>query len=396
VSESQWAALLDLPGVERRAAVEVASSFALRELTTRSFALDAADEEALDACWALASEIGLHRALLPETLGGAELELDAFLACLEEVAFGDAGVALLILLCNAAFELLPAELMAGIPPRARWALVLPQGRPSGEALQLSPGDEHRAGGARLRGRLRGALGAFGADGFVIALAGAEPVALAGAEPVALAASADGLEIVRDDAQMGMRAARAAELNFAQAPVRRLLAGAGADGDGHRDGAVDSDGAGAGWAGAVEQTRALVHLGTAAIARGVARRAHAIAFAYAHDRRQGGAPIIEHGLIVDMLGGMAARLGRAPSAGSLSGGSPNGRAARSPAEALAIKIAASEAALESAIDSVQVFGGAGYVREAGAEKLMRDAKYCALFPTANWLARDELVRRARVG
>jgi hypothetical protein len=34
-------------------------------------------------------------------------------------------------------------------------------------------------------------------------------------------------------------------------------------------------------------------------------------------------------------------------------------------------------------------------DTGAEKLMRDAKYCQLYPQRNWLAHDELMRRDRV-
>jgi hypothetical protein len=33
-------------------------------------------------------------------------------------------------------------------------------------------------------------------------------------------------------------------------------------------------------------------------------------------------------------------------------------------------------------------------ETGVEKLMRDAKYCQLFPEPNWVAADELMARER--
>jgi alkylation response protein AidB-like acyl-CoA dehydrogenase len=44
----------------------------------------------------------------------------------------------------------------------------------------------------------------------------------------------------------------------------------------------------------------------------------------------------------------------------------------------------------ATDAVQVFGGTGYMRETGAEKLMRDAKCLQLWPEPNWVARERLV------
>jgi alkylation response protein AidB-like acyl-CoA dehydrogenase len=46
--------------------------------------------------------------------------------------------------------------------------------------------------------------------------------------------------------------------------------------------------------------------------------------------------------------------------------------------------------------VQVFGGTGYMVETGIEKLMRDAKYCQLFPEPNWVAHDEMMRIERAG
>jgi len=64
------------------------------------------------------------------------------------------------------------------------------------------------------------------------------------------------------------------------------------------------------------------------------------------------------------------------------------------QALAVKIAATDAAVASTTDAVQVFGGTGYMVETGIEKLMRDAKYCQLFPEPNWVAQDELMRSER--
>ena len=64
----------------------------------------------------------------------------------------------------------------------------------------------------------------------------------------------------------------------------------------------------------------------------------------------------------------------------------------PDEALAIvaKISATDAAVATTTDAVQVFGGAGYMVETGIEKLMRDAKCLQLLPEPNWIARDLLL------
>src|ERR1035437_6034354 len=130
------------------------------------------------------------------------------------------------------------------------------------------------------------------------------------------------------------------------------------------------------------TETVLRAGTAAIARGIARRAYEMAMEYANARRQTGVAIIEHGAVSDLLGAMAVRLAipLPTSAGET--------------QALAAKIVQTDAAVATTTDAVQVFGGTGYIRETGVEKLMRDAKYCQLFPEPNWVAQDELMRLER--
>ena len=108
----------------------------------------------------------------------------------------------------------------------------------------------------------------------------------------------------------------------------------------------------------------------------------MAMEYANARRQTGVAIIEHGAVSDLLGAMAVRLAipLPTSAGET--------------QALAAKIVQTDAAVATTTDAVQVFGGTGYIRETGVEKLMRDAKYCQLFPEPNWVAQDELMRLER--
>ncbi|MQA76540.1 MAG: hypothetical protein GEU88_19830 [Solirubrobacterales bacterium] len=165
--------------------------------------------------------------------------------------------------------------------------------------------------------------------------------------------------------MGLRSAAAADLGFVRARVDAAARGGAA--------------------------RALVLWGLAAIARGIARRAYELALAYAEARRQGGAAIAEHGAVRSMLAGMAARLSDPSDLPSR--GESDGSAEPAPAAlgaALAAKARATDDALAIATDAVQVLGGTGYTREAGVEKLMRDARYCQLYPEPSWVARDRLL------
>jgi alkylation response protein AidB-like acyl-CoA dehydrogenase len=181
----------------------------------------------------------------------------------------------------------------------------------------------------------------------------------------LAASTPGLQIEACEHQLGLRAAAAARVSLAGAAP---------------EAAVRADGAAA----TVEASMGLLRAGCAAIARGVARRAHEMALEYAQGRIQGGVPIIEHDAVRRMLAAMSVRLSAEPAAPGVE---------LDATAALAAKIAATEEGMATSTDAVQVFGGTGYMHETGVEKLMRDAKYLQLWPEPNWIAEDELMRRA---
>ncbi len=340
--------------------VAVVRDFTAREVLSRTEALDSAAGGAFAAVWRGLVELGLDRALLADELGGVGLDIDDFLCVLEEVAVGDAGVALAVLLNNAVTVSLPAEMAAGLPAGARWALAFAPGggEPAGARVELT----RDSGLLRVTGRLAAVLGTAGADGVVVAVRAPEPTLFA------VATGTVGLIVRPDPAQLGLRAAGSADVIFDDVSAVRAP----------HTVALES------------RVRALVWRGAAAIARGIARRAREIALAYAHNRIQGGMPIVEHGAVSDMLAEMTVRM----FAGTES---QLGAPLDDPRVALAHKIAASDAAMATTIDAVQVMGGIGYMIDTGpnnVEKLMRDAKYCQLYPEPNWLGRDELMRLDR--
>lgn len=347
--------------VEHAEMIGMARDLARRELAPRAAALDAGEDSALAECWGALVEVGLDRALLGEELGGAGIGLDDLLAVLEELAWGDGGVALSVLLCNAALSTLPPEMVAAAPAGARWALV-----PVASGVEAEQHDGGPAGTSVL------GLGAWGADGILIAFRDGRLLSHAAG------AVAPGLHVEREQAQLGLRGAPAATI------------GLELGGDGSASGEDDARVAGG-------DSFALLRLGIAAIASGIARRAHQLAQEYALERRQGGVAIIEHDAVRDMLGAMAVRLrsraysGRAPSSAMHAGA--GGEDTLDPVDAIVAKVTETDAAVATSTDAVQVFGGTGYMRETGVEKLMRDAKCCQLFPEPNWVAADELMRMA---
>ncbi len=342
-----------ITAAERDEVRAMAQDLAERELIPRAASLDAADGDAFAKCWHLLVELGLDRMLLNEQHGGVELGASDLVATIEAVAVGDGGVAMSLLLSNAALWAFGEEQLADLVDGARWVLV-----PVRDGIDVT----HAEG--QLHGGTRCALGAHRADGFVILATGARPAMWA------VPAGSDGLKTERDVAQLGLRAACAASIELAGVTV------SAADGDESQRPAR------------VARVQALLHMGTAAIARGIERRAHEMALAYALERRQGGVSIIEHDAVSDMLSAMQVRIARGsqiPARWDETAGDP--------ASAVWAKISATDDAVASTIDAVQVFGGTGYMIETGIEKLMRDAKYCQLFPEPNWIARDDLPRGA---
>ena len=305
---------------ERRELIETAADVARSRIAPHAEALDAADEAAIDACWEEVRALGLDRALAGDD-EQPPLPAADVLAMIEELAVADAGFALLVLLHAVA-----AAAAAGAVPDGGRATVL-----------LAPGGDERAFGF--------APGAVGAAAFVLAAPDGARVAAPAAPP----------HPVPD--QMGLRAARAGVVALG-------------DGEGEPAAAIP--------------VRALVLDGLAAIAAGIARRAWALASAYAADRRQGGVPIAEHGAVRALLAEIA--LARDAGAPALDAGA-------SEAAALARKLRAADAALAAATAAVQVFGGSGYMCETGAERLMRDAMCLRLWPQPPWAARARLVEEA---
>jgi len=114
---------------------------------------------------------------------------------------------------------------------------------------------------------------------------------------------------------------------------------------------------------------------AAIAMGTAQRAYEKAASYARERYQFGTTIINHPEIQRMLGTMRMKLGvgRVAYMDVFNGGER---------DAGLTKAYCTEAALEIAVDAIQIHGGYGYMHEYGVEKIMRDCKVLQLLGERN--------------
>jgi len=119
------------------------------------------------------------------------------------------------------------------------------------------------------------------------------------------------------------------------------------------------------------------IGIAAQALGIASGAYELALAYSKERKTFGKPIAEHQAIQFKLADMAteieaARLLCLKAAWLKDNGQPYGRASA------AAKLFASDVAMRTTVEAVQIHGGYGFVKEYHVERLMRDAKITQIY------------------
>ena len=129
---------------------------------------------------------------------------------------------------------------------------------------------------------------------------------------------------------------------------------------------------------------------AAGASGVMRRALDESVAYAKERKTFGVPIGQHQLIQALLADMAIRLEATrllyqKAAYNLDHG------VRDPIVSSYAKAFGADAAMQTTIDAVQIFGGNGYTKEYPVEKLMRDAKVLQIYEGTSQIQRLVIAR-----
>jgi acyl-CoA dehydrogenase len=130
---------------------------------------------------------------------------------------------------------------------------------------------------------------------------------------------------------------------------------------------------------------------AAGATGLMRRALDECVAYAKERKTFGTAIANHQLVAAMIAEMgiraeATRLLYLKAAWNLDSG------VRDPIVSSYAKGFGADAAMQTAVDAVQVFGGNGYVKEYPVEKLMRDAKVLQIYEGTSQVQRIVIAKQ----
>ena len=137
------------------------------------------------------------------------------------------------------------------------------------------------------------------------------------------------------------------------------------------------------------------IGIAAQALGIAAGAYELALAYSHERKAFGKPINEHQAVAFKLADMAMKIEAAKMMVYRAAWLKDQGMDYAQAAAMA-KLYASEVAMESTVEAVQVHGGYGFVKEYHVERLMRDAKITQIYEGTSEIQRIVISRNVIKG
>ena len=376
---------------EERLLQSTAREFAQREIAPGAVERDEVERYDRSLFTAMGA-LGLTSAPFPESVGGAGFSYLGWTLVMEEL--GAADMAMAVSLSVHILSQYPVVTWGTDEQRARW---LPSMQ-SGEALGAFALTEPHAGSdaAALRMRAVRVGESYRLDGTKIWISNAPEadryLVFATIDPSAgsrgitaflVEKGMAGFRFGAHERKMGIRACPATELIFegCEVPLANRL---GAEGDGYRI-ALSALGEG--------------RISIAAACVGLARAGLEAAARYLGERQAFGVPLAEQQGLRFMLAEMARDVAAARALTREAASAKDRGEPLAEVSSLA-KWMASDAAMRVTTDAVQLFGGTGYSRETGVERLMRDAKGAQIYEGTNQIHREivagEVLKRAGSG
>jgi len=382
---------------EERLLQATSREFAQREVAPGAIERDEAERYDRSLFTSMGA-LGLTAAPFPTEVGGAGFSYLGWTLVMEEL--GAADMAMAVSLSVHILSQYPVVTWGTDEQRARWLPAMQSGEALGAFALTEPhagsdavairtraervgGTADGPGAYRLTGTKIWISNAPEADRYLV-FATVDPEAgPAGITAFLVEKGMAGFRFGAHERKMGIRACPAAELVFegCEVPVANRL---GAEGDGYRI-ALSSLAEG--------------RISIAAACVGLARAGLEAAAAYLGERQAFGGPLSDQQGLRFMLAEMARDVAAARAL------TREAAAAKDRGEPLAevsslAKWTASDVAMRVATDAVQLFGGTGYSRETGIERLMRDAKGTQIYEGTNQIHREivagEVLKRDGVG
>jgi hypothetical protein len=376
---------------EERLLQETAREFARREIAPTAIERDEAERYEPAIFRGMAS-LGLTGAPLPESVGGGGFSYLGWTLVMEEIGAADMSCA--VMLSVHILSQLPVVQFGTQEQIERWLPPMVAGEVMGAFALTEPGAGSDAAALRTRAtpspdgtsyRLDGSkiwISNAGVAGHYLVFATVDPGrGTKGITAFLVEQGTPGFRVGTHERKMGHRSGPTGELTFegAEVPVANRL---GEEGQGYKV-ALSALASGR------------ISIGAACV--GIARSALEQAASYLQQRKAFGAPIAEQQGIRFMLAEMSRDV---TAARALVHEAARARDRGEPIAELSsmAKWTASDTAMKVATDAVQLFGGSGYSRETGIERLMRDAKGAQIYEGTNQIQRlivaDELLKRVR--
>jgi len=371
------------PTEEQQLVQRTARDFAERVLLPNAAARDASGEFPVDELREL-GKLGLLGIAIPDELGGAGAGTVAYSLALQELARGDASVAVAVSVTNMVGELIwrngsPEQQKCWNEPLASGALVagafaLSEPEAGSDPAAMRTTATKTAHGWRISGTKQWITTGDHA-GVMIVWAVTDPTAgHKGITAFIVPGNAQGLSVTRLEDKLGLRASSTAQIVLDNVEVGDDAV-LGMPGRGFALALMALDGG---------------RIGIASQAIGIARGALEAAVRYAGERQTFGQPIIKHQAVGNMLADAAtwleaAQLMTLRAAYLKESGQPFSQ------QAAMAKLFASEHAWKICDIALQVHGGYGYVRDFPVERALRDVRVTRIYEGTSEIQRIVIAR-----
>jgi alkylation response protein AidB-like acyl-CoA dehydrogenase len=380
---------VDLAFTEEQEAVRrTAREVAERVLAPRAAARDVSGEFPAAELRELA-KLGLLGVSVPEAFGGAGAGVIAYSLAMQELARGDASVAVAVSVTNMVAELIarvgtPAQASQWVPGLVggelccgAFALSEPQAGsdPAGLRTQAVKVD----GGWKISGAKQWITSGDRAGCLVVWAMTDSAAGHKGITAFLVPGGAPGMQVARLEEKLGLHGSTTAQLvlDGVVVPDEAVLGGVGG---GFRLAMMALDGG---------------RIGIASQAIGIARGALEASVKYAMDREQFGQPIIRHQAIGNMLADAATWL-EAASLMTLRAAAKKERGQPFTREASMAKLFATEHAGRICDIAIQVHGGYGYTRDFPVERAYRDVRVTRIYEGTSEIQRIVIARELLKG
>ena len=348
--------------------------------TARKFAKDHLEEGAIERdekkIWPedavkKMSELGLMGIMVSPEYGGSGMDTISYTIAMEEICKSDASVGVIMSVNNSLVCYL-LEKYGSDKIKNKYLPELASGKKLGAFSLSEPQSGSYASNMKaiaersgdyyiLNGTKNWVTNGIKSDYVIVFAVTEKDVGYKGVSCFLVDKDWEGFDVGKPEDKLGIRSSDTCELYFSDVkiPLENRI---GSEGEGFKIAMSTLDGG---------------RIGIASQALGIAQAALEKSIAYAKDRKQFGKPIAFNQAIQNKLAEMStsiesSRLLIRKAAWAKDKGENYSQIA---AQA---KVFASETAVKAATECVQIFGGNGYIREYGVERLMRDAKITQIY------------------